>query len=696
MRAITWLSLLVAIAVFSTGCAKSDSMNSNGTLHEAGLRKEIDFNFDWQFALAKDSGDEISSIKESTWRTIRLPHDWSIEFDYTKENAAGATGYLPGGVGWYRKTFPSPLLPDGTIARTHILFDGIYNHSTISINGQVLGYRPNGYVPIVHDLTPHLSKDGSENEILVFVDRSRYVDSRWYTGSGIYRNVRLFITGDIHVPIWGVTVTTPTVTPENAIVEVAVDLENHGEVEQELEIVSSIIDDAGNMVAEEAKALQLTSQLEGFISHTFALDNPRLWDVEDPNLYTAIVKIYANGTLLDETHDRFGIRSIHFDPDTGFYLNGRNLKIKGVNLHHDGGLVGSAVPRGVWERRLSALKSAGVNAIRTAHNPASSEFLDICDEMGFLVQEEAFDEWNNAKNKRHNFYHRGEIKPEEEGYSAYFDEWAERDLIAMLARDKNHPSIFQWSIGNEIEWSYPRYPASTGYWDENRKPVASMWDKPPITPEESRARFAKIDPVSVELADTAKNLAQLVRKVDTTRPIIANMVNPSVSHHSGFADVLDVAGYSYRQPIYDYARRYYPTVPIMGTENFAQWHEWKAVIDRPFVAGLFLWTGIDYLGEAEMQWPRKGSPVGLLDLAGFTKPSYHMMKSLWSDEPHIFVTTRELKNSIYVMQDGVVLEKEPGQWQKRTWAWHRVSEHWNYEPGETIVVEVYTCSFSND
>ena len=652
---------------------------------------ERDFNFEWKFTHLPLGTDQSLTLDDRQWRDIRLPHDWSIEAPYSQENTAGATGYLPGGEGWYRKQFTTPVLASGRPAKTQVLFDGVYNHSEVWINGHSLGKRPFGYAPFYHDLTPHLKTDGSQNLLTVYVDRARYVDSRWYPGSGIYRNVKLITSDQVHLPIWGTTIKTPEVTTEQASVVVEVTVQNDSTQAQMLDIGVTIENASGDIVAAPSVIVDVPAKQAGSIAETLVVAEPRLWDIDSPNLYVAKLELRRGGTLLDSTDERFGIRDFKNDPDEGFSLNGRNLKIKGVNLHHEAGLVGAAVPKGVWQRRLEILKEAGVNAIRTAHNPASNEFLELCDEMGFLVQEEAFDEWDNAKDKRRNFYKRGEVDYIEQGYNLDFAEWAERDLKAMLMRDKNHPSIFQWSIGNEIEWSDPKYPAATGYWDENRKPVASTRREPPISPEQSKTLFASLAPVSNELAETAAKLAAWTREIDTTRPITANLVTPSVSHHSGYVDALDIAGYSYRQGVYDYGHRHYPDKMIMGTENWIQWHEWKAILDRHFIPGIFVWTGIDYLGEADGRWPNKGASAGMLDFAAYPKAGYHMLKTLWDERTHIHISTQALEATDYKLDGEQVIEKNLDHWKRGTWGWRNyVNEHWNYDEGQMVVVEVYT------
>jgi hypothetical protein len=686
---IAVVNLICIVAMTQMGC-EFDGFSEPGINQTGGTsRQEIDFNFGWKFTKNPVTDGESMLLDDSQWRNIRLPHDWSIESAYTQENTSGATGYLPGGEGWYRKRFLTPVLADGQPAKTQVLFDGIYNHSEVWINGHSLGKRPSGYAPFYHDITPHLKTDGHDNVMAVYVDRTRYIDTRWYSGSGIYRNVKLIVTGQVHIPIWSTTIATAEVAHDQAKLVVESKVQNDAAQAYNLNMMTSILDDSGRTVTSNEVELRVEANKTKRFEQSLLLPNPQLWNVDSPKLYVAKIEIYKGEQLLDSTRTRFGVRTLKNDPNLGFFLNDRNLKIKGVNLHHDAGLVGSAVPKGVWERRLNQLKQAGVNAIRTGHHTASKEFLDLCDEMGFLVQEESFDEWDNPKDKRKNFSQKGEVEYITEGYSTDFAQWAERDLKAMLMRDKNHPSIFQWNIGNEIEWTYPKYFASTGYW-KNNKIVSSMWEPPPITPQQSKILFESIETTGPKLADTAAKLAKWVREVDSTRAVIANLVTPSVSHYTGYADVLDVVGYSYRQGLYEYGHHHYPDKMIMGTENVPQWHEWKAVIDKPYIPGIFIWTGADYLGEANERWPVKGAPTGLLDFAGNTKPVYHMMKTLWSDQPHIYITTKELSDSIYRLDGDKVVEKKPGQWKKATWGWRDVNEHWNYSADELVVVEVYT------
>ncbi|MEM8893742.1 MAG: glycoside hydrolase family 2 TIM barrel-domain containing protein, partial [Bacteroidota bacterium] len=615
------------------------TLASRVMIEDTSFERSEDFNRDWKFSLVDDPSSlkysEVS-FDDSHWTETILPHDWSIGLAYDTTNADGATGYAPGGTGWYRKKFTKEINDD---QKVYVYFDGIYNNSEVWINGEHLGFHPYGYSPFYYEITDQLNDDGTDNVITFKVDRTRYVDSRWYTGSGIYRNVDLITTHKLHIPIWGTFITTAGVSADQATVNVELTVQNDRSDEQSFDLVTEIFDANAGRVAiiKETKILSAASNL--VLNHQAVLKNPKLWDLDDPNLYSAVTSIIQDDMVVDHYTIRFGIRDVRFDPDDGFFLNGENMKIKGVCLHHDGGLVGAAVPKDVWKRRLNTLKEGGTNAIRIAHNPASQELLELCDEMGILVQDEFFDEWDYPKDKRlnqqerHDDYH-------SRGYAEHFQEWAEKDLKSVMKAHRNNPSVFQWSIGNEIEWTYhPRYRNITGYFNMNWQ-GNYFWDPPPLTIEQIRERHKDIAPRKYELAKTAMKLSKWTKEMDTTRVVTANLILPSASHETGYTEALDVVGYSYRRVLYDYGHENYPDKPIMGTENLGQWHEWKSVIDRPFISGVFLWTGIDYLGESHAHWPRKAQPSGLLDIAGYPKGSYHMMKSLWVDEPHIHIATQ--------------------------------------------------------
>ena len=669
MRALV-LSILLALGA----CTKAPDITSP---------RHGDFNFDWRFALADDPAFSDPTFDHSAWRELRLPHDWSIEADFDQE-LNGATAYLPGGIGWYRKTFATPSGADDKTV--YLYFDGIYNHSTVWVNGMEIGGRVNGYTPFYYDVTEHLSKDGEDNVVAVRVDRTRYIDSRWYTGSGIYRDVELIVVDKVHIPVWGTYVTTPVVTAERAEVKLTVDIVNRHDRAENVWLETNIYAESGELVANDRREIDIEADARVTETQKFVIENPSLWDLDTPHQYSAQTMLRQGDEEIDRVETRFGVRDIRNDKDKGFFLNGRNVKIKGVNLHHDAGLVGVAVPDDVWRRRLLKLKEAGTNAIRTAHNPPSRNFLELCDELGLLVQHEIFDEWDNPKDKRLNQWERHDDYVSR-GYADWFQEHAEPDLKNAVLRDRNHPSIVQWSIGNEIEWTYPRYKDATGYFDMNAQ--GNYFYNPPfISPEEIYQRFHESEEGEYVLAKTAAKLSRWLKELDTTRPVTANLILPSVSHISGYTDALDIVGYSYRRVIYDYGHKLFPDKMIMGTENVVQWHEWKAVEERDFVAGTFLWTGTDYLGEAHDSWPRKATESGLLDTAGFEKPSFHMFKTLWNDEPHVHIATQVLEHSIYESApDGSLTAKD--KWDQRVWLWHDVNRHWNYDGGD-VAVEVLT------
>ncbi len=657
------------------------------TAHSPRLSHTLD---QWSFHLGDPDGAHEPGFDDSSWRRVRVPHDWSVEHEFTQENAGGATGYLPGGVGWYRHTFT--IDPQHHDRRVYINFDGVYNNTDVYINGKHLGFHPYGYSPFNYDLTEHVYRDGRPNVLAVRVDRSAYLDCRWYPGSGIYRPVTLHLTHRVHVPQWGVFVTTPTVSEKRATLRIVTDLANHSDTSAGPLVRAMILGPNGRTVAKmDTGASPISAGNTGQVIQELEINNPALWSPDEPNLYRLVTRVFLNGEAVDEVVTRFGIREIRYEADEGFFLNGKKTYFKGVCLHHDGGCVGAAVPKAVWRRRLAILREAGVNAIRTAHNPPSVEFLDLCDEMGFLVQDEAFDEWHNPKDKVKN-YNQQEEHPATVGYTRYFDEWAEQDIKAMVLRDRNHPSIVMWSIGNEIEWTYPNYGAATGYWGSDRGNDADYyWDEPPYDIPELKKRFAESDHGKYVLAEDAANLARWVRDVDTSRPVTANLVIPSVGHFSGYTDVLDIVGYSYRQVLYPYGRKHYPEKLIFGSENWVQWHEWKAILDNPSIAGVFLWTGINYMGEARDGWPKRASASGMLDLAGFKRPGWHMFRTLWNDAPYVYMTTLPLEDSPYELDEtGRVVRKDRHDKAKPKWGWHTTNEHYNYDSEQAVVVEAYT------
>jgi beta-galactosidase len=641
--------------------------------------RETDFNFDWKFTLVKETKipSEIP-LNDSDWKAIRLPHDWSIEAPFD-EKMDGATGYLPGGVGIYQKHFKTPINPK--LKSSFILFDGVYNNATFFLNGKLLGENPYGYSPTYFDMTNKLKTDGSDNIITVHVDHSRYIDSRWYTGSGIYRNVKMITVDKLHIPIWGSFVTTPVITKEKATTSIELTIENQHKKTMYFDLTTKIIDSEGKQVASISEAKKLKSNHKEVFIQSLDILNPKLWDIYMPNLYKAVTIITKNGKIIDEYVTTFGIRTIAHSKEQGFFLNGKSTFVKGVCIHHDAGLVGSAVPKGVWRRRLQSLKEAGVNAIRTSHNPFSQEFYDLCDEMGFLVQAEIFDEFDNPKDKRLNLHERHDDYISR-GYTEHFQKWAESDLTRSILRDRNHPSIFEWSIGNEIEWTYENYKHVSGLWDEGAKPY---WNRiPNITAKEMQERYKALPDRKYKLAETAKKLVKWVKNLDTSRPVTANLIIPVASLASGYAQTLDIVGFSYQVNQYDWSKKYYPNLHFTGNENAGTWQEWNSIIEDPMIYSMYMWTGIDYLGESHDNWPQKGWDGDILDFAGFKKAGWEHFKTIWVNEPNIAIGTYAVEDTtgIDTLSGKVIPSKNLG------WVNHKAQKKWNYKKGEMIMVEV--------
>ncbi|MFI3285033.1 MAG: glycoside hydrolase family 2 TIM barrel-domain containing protein [Rikenellaceae bacterium] len=650
------------------------------------------FNDDWLFTESDNEDYRLTTYDPSSWRSVDLPHDWSVEHPFSGD-LEGCTGFAPGGIGWYTKIFDTPTTSS---QKCYIIFDGVYNNADFWINGIKIGEHPFGYAPIYYDLTQFLAPEGQTNRISVRVDHSRYADSRWYTGSGIYRNVSMLVVDKLHIPVWGTFITTPYVSKERALVNLDVELSNEYSDVKSGVIVSEIYDSEGTSVAVVSTPFTLEAGERATSTQTLQIKNPTLWDTENPYLYNVKSRLIAANTTLEERNTVLGVRSIRFDKDEGFFLNEVNTKVKGVCLHHDAGLVGSAVPKDVWRRRLLALKEMGCNAIRTSHNPPSDEFLDLCDQMGFLVQNEFYDEWDLPKDKRYNMQDK-EVDYITRGHSENFQQWAEIDLKNTMLSSRNHPSIFQWSIGNEIEWTYPGNRTATGLFkgtDKNGNMDWTLWrvPTPPNTPEQVREFWAAYPPQTFDMGRTAKKLAAWTRQMDSSRPVTANLILPTSSMETDYAKALDVIGFSYKETKYKYFKEKYPNVPMMGTENVARWYEWKAVLDNPHIAGIFLWTGVDYLGEKRANsWPEKATVHAPLDVAAFPRGSFYAFKSYWSEEPVLEIYTQTEALSTFKKDDnGVAVEKKKGAWKLAPRPWQNVNPYWNYTEGEATIVEVYS------
>ena len=561
------------------------------------------------------SGDapdaDYMGYDDRAWQKVTLPHDWAVGYPFDKKHSSG-TGYLPGGRGWYRGRFT--LTDEDLSKRLTLCFDGVYQHTRVWLNSNYLGAWAYGYTAFSFDVTPFAR--AGENVISVAVEHDEVADSRWYTGSGIYRDVLLTLSHPDAFLQDGIFVTTKELTTDSAVLEITYQTENADGA------AFCAVDGDGNAVF-----LGEAAGKDGRL--TAVLSAPRLWSPDSPNLYRLVCTAKKDGKKLDRVEVPFGVRVCRFDADEGFFLNGKPMKIKGVCLHHDGGCLGAAVPKAAWERRLRKLKAAGVNAVRTAHNPPDRHLLDLCDEMGFFVMDEVFDEWEGPKNKwwqGHNVY-----PPKRFGYAFDFPQWHEKDLASMVKRDRSHPSVILWSIGNEID--YPNDPYVTPLFRE------ALGNNDAGKPAEER-KYDDKKPDAKRLPTVAKRLTEIVHRLDPTRPVLTALSFPELSNKTGLSDVTDVAGYNYRERMYDGDHKEFPARIILGSENGHAPAAWYDVLDRPFIAAQFLWTGSDFLGECR-GWPERASGAGLLDLAGNEKPLYMQRKALWTEEPFVRLASQQ-------------------------------------------------------
>jgi beta-galactosidase len=555
---------------------------------QAAPRKTTPFDADWRFLKADAPGAEAPGFDDASWRSLSVPHDWSIEGPFDSKNlTGGAGGFLPSGAGWYRKHFTLADADDGR--RVFLEFDGVMANSDVWIDGYHLGKRPYGYVSFRYELTGHL-RFGAQNANVVAVraDTSAQPASRWYSGAGIYRHVRLMVTDPVHLDQWATFVSTPKIGAGWSTVRVETTVVNQSDAARAVSLeVTLLAPDGKTVKSAETRPQAIAAGASAAFVEDLAVPSPKLWDLDHPALYRAIARVRSGPATLDDETVSFGIREFHFDAATGFWLNGRNFKLKGVCLHHDGGAVGAAVPLGVWERRLRALRALGVNAIRTAHNPVAPEFLDLCDRMGLLVMDELFDCWTVAKNPY--------------DYHLNFREWSKTDARDTVRRDRNHPSIVLYSAGNEIH----------------------------DTPKPDLAK------------EILGGLIEVFHQADLTRPVTQALFRPNASHdyEDGLADMLDVVGQNYRESEILAAHNAKPSRKILGTENQQGPEVWRALRDNPPYAGQFLWAGIDYLGESR-RWPTISSASGLLDRTGAVKPQGYQRQSWWSEKPMVRMARR--------------------------------------------------------
>ena len=602
-----------ALVGVASAIGLENALASQATAAAAPPRmRRTSFDNGWSFAKGDILGAQAPQFTGGNWTPVTVPHDWSIAGPFSETEPCGSEGaYLPTGIGWYRKSFQLPRSDAGR--RILLQFDGVYQCSDVWINGEHLGTRPYGFTTFYYDLTPHLHFGSEPNLVAVRVDNSHQPNLRWYSGSGINRHTWLIDTGPVYIEQWGTGVTTPQITAQTATVEISTRVRNDLARPAHCTLNSAILDQSGVAV----QSLETEAEVPAGGDHLFVqrivVPQPKLWSHTTPYLYSVRQLLRHDNADADATSTSFGIRSIQFDADKGFLLNGERVKLNGVCLHDDGGAVGTAVPQRIWERRFALLKEMGCNAIRASHNPHTTEFFDLCDSMGFLVMAEAFDEWREPKSQTPQY-----------GYHRYFDEWAARDLAEMIARDRNHPSIVIWSAGNEV-------------------------------PDQDVPRGV----------ETLRGLMKILHENDPTRLVTVACDQIVAEPHGAlpeFLAALDVVGYNYvgrwrdrREKFYSIDRHDFPQRRFIGTENGAmpsfipgrsdspsefrspsnqrieveQLQRFTQVYD--YVCGDFMWTGVDYLGEA--RWPSKASRSGVIDTCGFSKDGFYFYKSLWTKAP---------------------------------------------------------------
>jgi beta-galactosidase len=580
----------------------------------------------WKFALGGNEGAESPDFDDSTWRTLDLPHDWQIENNRDPDmQGGGSQGFYPRNqIGWYRYRFNAPAEWKDKWVQIH--FDGVQRFSAVWLNGVKLGGRPYGYVPFEIDLNSALNY-GQENVLAVKVDNTIGGGDRWYSGAGIYRQVHLYVSDKLFIPLGGVKVITTRLAGDAAVIRVSAEVVNKSNTPANVEIKGRITPPLSKDSISFSMAVKCAAGSLSAVETDVEIRNPVLWDVDNPALYGLSLTLGNDTTPL-----RFGLREAHFDGEKGFSLNGRSLKLKGVDLHHDGGAVGAAVPEAVWRRRFKKLKECGANAIRCSHNPQAAEFYDLADEMGFLLIDELYDKWT----------------PTDLYYKEFFDAWWERDLEAMIRRDRNHPSVILWSVGNEIEGQYQEH-----FYDQ----LGAMCKKVRSLDPSRSVSAALMPPCFKDYDDRAP----LEKKITATLR---------------YADIVDVLLLNYMEPFYAELRRSGLSKAIIGSEVFTYYRSaenqfidmsahspWRDVAKNDHVAGSFLWAGIDYLGES-IGWPCRGWTGSMLDTAGFEKIRSWYISSQWKEEP--------------VLKLAVFDEQEPYDRANHNWSFPQMRRHWNY------------------
>ena len=609
-------------------------------------------NNNWKFYYGDQPSAFQKDFDDAAWESVTVPHDWSVTLPFDRTCSSG-TGYLPGGVAWYRGSFL--LSEEDKGKRVRVVFDGVYKNAKIWCNSYYLGCWPYGYSEIALDISDFACFGDVRNVLSVRVEREDLADSRWFTGCGIYRKVTVETMPQVCFAHHGVFFSCDSANAAEAAFTVRASVENHTADAADVPVRHELIAPDGTTACVLEGSVSLAPGETETIVLTGRVRNPALWSPASPSLYRLLS---AAGDDAAET--AVGLREIRFDADKGFFCNGESMKLKGVCVHHDAGTLGAAVTKSVWARRLKKLKDMGANTIRMSHNPHMPELYDLCDEMGFFVIDEAFDEWEGCKNKwstGHNVY-----PPKHYGYAENFPEWHEHDLKTLIRRDRNHASVILWSIGNEIDYPndpycHPRFTTMTGNNDANKPEAERMYN--PAKPNMER------------LAPLAAMLAKEVKEEDDTRPVTAAVAFPELSSYLGYLDHLDVVGYNYKEEYYEQDHKRFPEKPFFGSENGHTLDAWRAVRDSENIFGQCLWTGVDFFGETIL-WPMHGSSAGLLTTAGFEKPQYYYRAGLWSEKPFVALVTAP------VSQEG----QEP-------WDYAR---SWNYIPGDIVEIRCYsTC-----
>ena len=679
------LILLITLLFGACTSAGSGQGESRSTLFDDG----------WLFSLGDDPQAATPGYDDTSWRQLNLPHDWAIEGDFSKDNPSGTGGgALPGGIGWYRKHFTIPQSDRGKVMR--IDFEGVYMNASVYINGHLLGTRPYGYISFSYDLTPYIKYDG-ENVLAVRVDNAEQPNSRWYSGCGIYRHVWLTKMNAIHVDQWGTFVRTGEVSSEQAKITVSTQIRydfRKPESPDETNAREGSLPGAGKIIlsttildADQRNVASISSHLmiqpgeRKEVTHDLFMNRPTLWDLDNPYLYTVLTEITdsVSGRLIDSYTTPMGIRTFAFDVQEGFKLNGHKVKINGACMHHDFGCLGAAFNRRAAQRQLEILKEMGCNGIRCSHNPPAPELLDLCDRMGFIVMDETFDMWRKKKTSH--------------DYARYFNEWHERDLTDLVVRDRNHPSIFIWSIGNEVLEQWSDANADTLSLEEANMILNFGHGKDMLAKEGGEMSVNSL---------LTKKLADMTRALDPTRPVTAGCNEPDPGNHLFRSGALDLIGFNYHDAWFEDVSKNFPGKPFIVTESVSalmtrgyykmpsdkeiicpeRWdipyydstfmcsaydnchvpwgnrHEGtlKLVEENDFISGQYIWTGFDYIGEpTPYGWPARSSYFGIVDLAGFPKDVYYMYQSVWRP-------------------DKTVLHIFP---------------HWNWKPGETVDIWAY-------